>query len=147
MGHKTISVRAVPDCSLQDNAFFVHDFFSRVICVEPSHWVWKLCVLLSTKCKIQSTLGLKQVSKHFLAYFSVMKTFPKKLPQLAFIIFILSELNCCPKFQFCTVKSSRWAPLFLYYLFTKNPISSNWSVHTIMSHQCFLQGENRTVRT
>lgn len=47
MGHKTISVRAVPDCSRQDNAFFVHDFFSRVICVEPSHRVWKpLCIII-----------------------------------------------------------------------------------------------------
>lgn len=91
-------------------------FFQESFVLSPPTECGSLCVLLSTKCKIQSTLGLTQVSKHFLAYFSVIKAFPKKLLQLSFIIFILSERSCCPKFQFCTVKSSWWAPLLLYYI-------------------------------
>jgi len=79
MEHKTISVRAVLNCSLQDNAFFVCNFFQEpfVLC-SPTEF-GSLCVLLSAKCKIQFTLGLKQVSKNLLAYFSVMKAFLKKV--------------------------------------------------------------------
>lgn len=79
MGHKTISVRAVPNCSLQDNAFFVCNFFQEPFVLSSPTEFGSLCVLLSIKCKIHSTLGLKQVSKNSLAYFSLMKAFPKKV--------------------------------------------------------------------
>lgn len=88
--------------------------------------------------------GLKTRLREFPDLLLSDERFPKeseKLLQLAFIILILSELNCWPKFQLMM----RPIISLLYYL--QRMPSVHWSINIIMPHQCLPQGENRTVRT